>query len=48
MVSKYNVLAAKYEERMKYVNKFMKQKNIPQELRSKIVRYLEYNWELKK
>lgn len=48
IVSKYNVTAIKYEERMKYVNKFMRQKNIPTDLRTKIIRYLEYNWELKK
>ena len=48
MVRMYNTLATKYEERMKYVNKFMKQKGIPDELRTKIIRYLEYNWELKK
>jgi hyperpolarization activated cyclic nucleotide-gated potassium channel 2 len=48
MVRMYNTLATKYEERMKYVNKFIKQKGLPFELRTKIVRYLEYNWELKK
>ena len=48
MVRMYNTLATKYEERMKYVNKFMKQKGIPDELRTKIIRYLEYNWELRK
>lgn len=26
IVSKYNILSAKYEEKMRYVNKFMKQK----------------------
>eukprot|EP00347_Sterkiella_histriomuscorum_P021932 403332268 len=48
MVRLYNTLATKYEESMKYVNKFMKQKGIPEDLRTKIVRYLEYNWEQKK
>lgn len=48
MVRMYNTLATKYEERMKYVNRFMKQKGIPDDLRTKIIRYLEYNWELKK
>ena len=33
---------------MKYVNRFLKQKEMPEDLRTKIVRYLEYNWELKK
>jgi len=33
---------------MNYVNLFMKSKGIPKELRVKIRRYLEYNWELKK
>lgn len=45
MVKMYNILASKYEEKMKYVNRFMKQKGIPEDLRNKIVRYLEYNWE---
>lgn len=45
MVRLYNTLATKYEERMKYVNRFMRQKGIPEDLRMKIVRYLEYNWE---
>ena len=45
MVRLYNALATRYEENMKYVNKFMKQKGIPDHLRTKIVRYLEYNWE---
>jgi hypothetical protein len=31
-VSKYNLLAVNYEERMKYVNKFMRQKAIPKDL----------------
>lgn len=48
LVSRYNILAGKYEERMKYVNRFMKQKHIPENLRTKIIRYLEYNWEQKK
>ena len=47
-MAKYNILAAKYEERMKYVNKFMRYKKIPYDLRTKIVRFLEYNWEQKK
>jgi hypothetical protein len=45
MVRLYNTLATKYEERMKYVNRFMRQKGIPEDLRMKIVRFLEYNWE---
>lgn len=48
MVKRYNILANSYEEKMKYVNKFMKQKGLPDELRARIVRYLEYNWEQKK
>ena len=31
-----------------YVNQFMRQKGIPNELQMKIIRYLEYNWEEKK
>ena len=33
---------------MKYVNRFMKYKGLPEDLRIKVVRYLEYNWEQKK
>lgn len=33
---------------MIYVNQFMTTKGIPKELRDKINRYLDYNWETKK
>ncbi len=33
---------------MTYVNKFMANKGLPKDLRAKIRRYLEYNWEYKK
>ena len=33
---------------MNYVEQFLRQKNIPQPLRMKVRRYLEYNWNLKK
>jgi hypothetical protein len=33
---------------MSYVNRYMKQKEIPVTLRNKIHRFLEYNWEMRK
>lgn len=33
---------------MLYVNSFLQQKGIPGDLKRKINRYLDYNWELKK
>jgi hypothetical protein len=42
LVSRYNILASTYKERMNYVNKFLLQQQIPPELRLKIRRYLEY------
>jgi hypothetical protein len=41
-------LAGHYREMMNYVNKEMISKQIPSELRMKIRRYLEYNYEQKK
>lgn len=37
-----------YREKMNYVTQFMMTKGIPRDLRDKIHRFLEYNWELKK
>lgn len=48
IVSRYNILAVNYKEKMNYVNKFLVQKQIPFELRLRIRRYLEYMWEMKK
>eukprot|EP00347_Sterkiella_histriomuscorum_P008075 403346469 len=48
IVSGFNGLAAQFRESMIYVDKFLKQKQIPNQLRSQVKRYLEYNWELKK
>eukprot|EP00347_Sterkiella_histriomuscorum_P000865 403374225 len=48
IVTRYNILAANYREKMNYVNKFLLTQQIPNELRLKIRRYLEYIWESKK
>jgi len=48
IVSRYNILAGQYKEKMTYVNQFMLAQNIPKDLRLKIRRYLEYKWETKK
>lgn len=48
MVSRYNSLAEEYKERLTYVNRFMKEKNMPEELKIKVRRYLDYVWEGKK
>lgn len=37
-----------HREKMVYVNQFMNQQGIPKDLRDKIHRYLDYNWEFKK
>lgn len=33
---------------MNYVEQFLREKEIPIDLRQQVKRYLEYNWELKK
>lgn len=48
IVSRYNMLAGQYREKMNYVTKFLIAKQIPKELRDRIRRYLEYVWETKK
>lgn len=48
MVSNFNMLATHFRERMNYVEKFLREKDIPIQLRQQVKRYLEYNWELKK
>lgn len=48
IVTRYNILATNYREKMNYVNKFLLTKKIPSELRLRIRRYLEYMWESKK
>jgi hypothetical protein len=42
------MLATHFRERMNYVEKFLREKDIPVGLRQQVKRYLEYNWELKK
>lgn len=48
IVSRYNIYAANYKEKMNYVTKFLRNKEVPSELKIKIRRYLEYWWEYKK
>ena len=48
MVTNFNLLASHFRERMNYVEKFLREKDIPISLRQQVKRYLEYNWELKK
>ena len=48
LVSRYNILAHNYKEKMNYVTKFLNKKEVPSELKIKIRRYLEYWWEYKK
>jgi hypothetical protein len=40
LVSRHNMFAAKYKEKMTYVNQFLIRKEIPQDLRLRIRRYL--------
>lgn len=40
MVSRYNILAVQYREKMIYVNQFMIQQKLPPDLRMKVTRYL--------
>lgn len=47
-VSNQSILATHFQERMNYVDTFLKEKDIPNSLRMQVKRYLEYNWELKK
>jgi hypothetical protein len=42
LVSRHNMHAAEYKEKMTYVNQFLIIKEIPKELLLKIRRYLEY------
>lgn len=42
LVSRHNMYAAQYKEKMTYVNQFLIRKEIPKDLRLKIRRYLEY------
>lgn len=48
VISRYNILAMAYREKMNYVNKYLLTTQVPAELRMKIRRYLEYVWESKK
>jgi hypothetical protein len=47
-VAGFNRLATHFRERMNYVEQFLREKDIPVQLRQQVKRYLEYNWELKK
>ncbi|CDW81481.1 UNKNOWN [Stylonychia lemnae] len=48
LVSRYNLLARNYKEKMNFVTQFMLSKQVPGDLRMRIRRYLEYVWESKK
>ena len=48
IISRYNILAGQYKERMSFVNNFMLEANLPKDLRMNIRRYLEYVYETKK
>ena len=48
IVSRYNQRQSQRRERMMYVNQFMVTKEMPQELRMKVRRYLDYIFEAKK
>lgn len=48
VVGNYNILADQFRERMLYVEQFLRQKDIPEQLRKKVRRYLEYILEQKK
>lgn len=48
VVMEFNQISDKYKEQMMYVNKHMIQKGMPNNLRLKIRRFLDYNFEQKK
>ena len=48
IVSKYNHTNSIYRERMMYTNQFMKNKDMPLDLRRKVRRYMDYIYESKK
>ena len=48
MVTRLNLQAAQYKEKMTYVNQFLIHKEIPKEIRMKVRNYLEYIWTSKK
>ena len=48
MVTRLNLQATKYKEKMTYVNQFLIHKDIPKDIRMKVRNYLEYVWTSKK
>ena len=48
MVTRLNLQAAQYKEKMTYVNQFLVHKDIPKDIRMKVRHYLEYVWTSKK
>ena len=48
LISKQNAMENTYREQVVAVNSYMKKKSLPQELRFRVRRYLDYIWENKK
>lgn len=48
MVTRLNLQATQYKEKMTYVNQFLIHKDIPKDIRIKVRNYLEYVWTSKK
>ena len=48
IVSRFNQIVTTYRERMMYVNRFLLDKKMPDDLRMKVRRYLDYVFESKK
>lgn len=48
MVTRLNLQATQYKEKMTYVNQFLIHKEIPKDIRIKVRNYLEYVWTSKK
>ena len=48
LVTRLNLQAAQYKEKITYVNQFLIHKDIPKGVRMKVRRYLEYMWTTKK
>ena len=48
MVTRLNLQATQYKEKMTYVNQFLIHKEIPKDIRMKVRNYLEYVWTSKK
>lgn len=47
MVQRYNRIATNFREKMMYINMYTRDKHMPEELRLKVRRYLDYVFEEK-